>query len=87
VIGPLLSKSANEDKWGPVVSDSAQAITDAGFQVVAQNFPDPVTHQLGTIQDLGTLVKQVASSMRTNLQSWSTGLFNGQQDATGKSIM
>lgn len=45
------------------------------------------THQLGTIQELGTLIKQVASNMRSGLGSWSTTLFNGQKDATGKTIM
>ena len=45
------------------------------------------THQLGTIQDLGILIENSTKAMRIGLESWSTTLFNGGQDNSGKTIM
>jgi hypothetical protein len=45
------------------------------------------THQLGTIQDLGVLIVNVTRTARDDLGTWSTTLFNGDPDSTGKTIM
>jgi hypothetical protein len=45
------------------------------------------THQLGTIQELGVLIENATKTMRTGLETWSTTLYDGGQDSSGKTIM
>lgn len=42
---------------------------------------------MGSVQELGTLVKTTTEAMRTGLEGWAKTVFNGEADTSGKTIL
>ncbi|MCJ1319872.1 hypothetical protein MMC15_005208 [Xylographa vitiligo] len=67
------------------IAITAGNLVNGGLQQLQQR--DPVAQILGTIQNLGVSITTNVRNATTILDSWSKTIFNGAQDASGRTIM
>ncbi|KAF2174615.1 hypothetical protein K469DRAFT_687132 [Zopfia rhizophila CBS 207.26] len=70
----------------PRLLDSAQAFAVAGTSLIGESGTEKIEKQMGTIKELGVLIKEATQDIRDGLDKWSAGLFSGDPDATGNTI-
>ncbi|OCK79267.1 hypothetical protein K432DRAFT_405744 [Lepidopterella palustris CBS 459.81] len=83
---PLIGK----DKYINVrsaVGQSAAAFAVGGLSELSPKSSDPVAYYLGTEQKLGTTFENFFNNATLTLEKWSQTLFNGEADASGKTII
>ncbi|MCJ1251144.1 hypothetical protein MMC30_008375 [Trapelia coarctata] len=66
------------------ISQSANSFANGGFQELQR---DPAGQVLGTIHDLGLQVERDFKTAQDTLDSWSTAIFRGDTDISGRSII
>ncbi|KIX09556.1 uncharacterized protein Z518_00636 [Rhinocladiella mackenziei CBS 650.93] len=71
----------------PQVVDTTKEFAAAGTTYIGGSGDSALEHEMGTVRDLGELIKTATQDLRESLDAWSNTLFSGQVDATGRTII
>ncbi|MCJ1282361.1 hypothetical protein MMC26_001684 [Xylographa opegraphella] len=83
--GILLGAGAEGGAFLGGIVTTAGELANGGLQQLQQE--DPVAQILGNIEDLGISIETDFKHARTILDSWSTTIFSGAQDASNRTII